>query len=88
MKFEHIMWSQDQFNIIKDGGYWGVPRSGLMFQKRGYNKLVLVETMPWDKTLPISARQLLHQQTDEYKNIKEHFSMAGIIVSSEVEDIR
>jgi hypothetical protein len=80
MKQEHIEWSHNQFQILKkDGGRWGVPRSGLIWERRG-NTLVLVNRMPWMKDMPITAEQLREQQDGDIKVISEHMRAAGVKV--------
>jgi hypothetical protein len=75
----HVAWSQNVFRMITDGGVWGVPRSGLMFTKRG-DKLVLTARMPHMAGMPCSAAELAEQQQDDYEGIKRHMEAAGITV--------
>lgn len=81
---DHLEWCQGIFDMVKEGGVWGVPRSGIVFTKRG-DKLVLTELMPHDDTMPITAEKLRAYQQDDYQNIKAHFESAGIPIESEVE---
>lgn len=74
-----VAWSRDLFNSLLEGGMWGIPRSGLIFQRRG-EKLVLVTVMPHDDAMPVSAEQLNEQQEVEYENVAKYFRAAGIIV--------
>lgn len=41
---EYSTWCRNTFAILKDGGRWGLPSTGLIFEKRG-NQLVLVESI-------------------------------------------
>ena len=42
---EHDEWSRNLFRMLKDGGRWGVPRSGLIYEKQG-DTFALVERTP------------------------------------------
>lgn len=75
----HVAWSANVFRMITDGGVWGVPRSGLMFTKRG-KTLVLTMRMPHDPGMPCSADELAEQQQNDYEGIKRHMEAAGVIV--------
>jgi len=80
MKSEHIAWCRQTFDMIKDGGIWGIPRSGLIFKKTGPAQLTLVDQMPWSKDMPISQAQLLMQQNSEFVDTVRYFGAAGIEV--------
>ena len=75
----HVEWSRNQFRTITDGGAWGIPRSGLIFTKRG-NTLVLTARMPHDPAMPITAEQLREQQDSDIQGTVLHFGAAGIEV--------
>ena len=76
---KHVAWCRTTFDMIKDGGSWGVPRSGLMFQRQG-DTLMLLGVMPHEDGMPISAAELTDQQDAEYRAIRRHFEAAGIKV--------
>ena len=76
---EMINWSRMHFASMKDGGTWAVPRSGMIFQKKG-NTLILTARMPHDPSMAITVDELDEQQHREYANIKRHFEAAGITV--------
>ena len=80
---EHVEWCRTTFAMLKDGGVWGVPRSGLLFTKRG-DTLVLSDEMPHEATMPISVDELREQQSEEFESIRRHFEAAGITVIREV----
>lgn len=80
----HVRWCANLFASIKDGGAWGVPRSGLIYRKRG-GALVLVARMPHDPALPITAEQLAEMQQSDIDATREHFTAAGIEVKDETE---
>lgn len=85
-----IAWSRSHFNHMReDGGIWAVPRSGLVFTRRG-DELVLTARMPWTPELeaaaragqdvPKSAAELASYQDMEYETIRDRFERAGIKV--------
>lgn len=75
----HIAWSKTHFASLKDQGVWGVPRTGLMFQRQG-DALVLIQRMPHDPKMPISAAELDEIQQDDFEVIASKFRAAGIEV--------
>jgi hypothetical protein len=77
----YTFWSKMMFVSLHEGGVWGVPRSGLIFQK-ARNKLVLIDLMPHDEGMPITADELLVQQWEDFKQIREEFAKADVRVSS------
>jgi hypothetical protein len=79
MDREHVEWSRRQFAMLRDGGVWGVPRSGLIFQRRG-DELVLINRMPYTEELPVTPEQLAEQQRSDITVITAHFGAAGIVV--------
>jgi hypothetical protein len=76
---KNIDWSRNHFHMLADGGTWGVPRSGLIWTKRG-DELVLLARMPWVKEMPITADQLKEQQDADISSISEHMRAAGVRV--------
>lgn len=74
-----IQWSKTMFNSLADGGMWGVPRSGLIFQRQG-SELVLVDRLPHIVEMPLSRDELEAQQQSEFEGICQHFNAAGIVV--------
>ena len=65
--------------MLRPGGVWGVPRSGLTFTKRD-GKLVLTETMPHTSEMPGTEAEWRKYQNDDYMDIKRHFEAAGVPV--------
>jgi hypothetical protein len=61
-------WCQGVFDMLVDGGVWGVPRSGLIFTKRGETLVLTSPDVP-------TAEQL-----EDYDCIREHFAAAGLTV--------
>lgn len=83
MKQEHVEWCRKLFAQLRDGGSWGIPRSGLVFRKHG-DVLVLAARMPHDPAMPVTPEQLVAQQDADYEGTRRHFAEAGITVRSEV----
>ena len=77
---QHVRWCRHLFDSLAEGGVWGVPRSGLVFTRRG-GELVLTEQMPWTAEMPITEAELAEQQADEFDSVKAHFGAAGIAVT-------
>ena len=75
----HVEWSRRHFATMKDGGVWGVPRSGLIFQRQG-GELVLIDRMPHTEEMPVTPEQLAEQQRSDIAVITAHFGAAGIVV--------
>jgi hypothetical protein len=67
-------WCRNLFDMLSDGGAWGVPRSGLTFTKQG-DRLVLTNRAAISQTADWRA----YQQSD-YEAIKRQFGLADIIV--------
>ncbi len=84
-----VGWCRNLFRMLNDGGVWGVPRSGLMFQKRG-GKLLLAQRMPYldeladayarGEDVPESAEALDEYQREDFDLIAAYFHAAGITV--------
>jgi hypothetical protein len=72
---KHTAWCLDLFKSMKDGGIWGIPRSGLVFQRRGDDKLVLISAMP------VVDPRLVEQQESDFEQTRIEFGLAGIEVS-------
>jgi hypothetical protein len=64
---------------MRDGGTWGVPASGLLFQKSGAT-LILIGRMPHDPKMPLTAAQLYAEQESIYQATVAHFKAAGVTV--------
>ena len=75
---DYTAWCQNFFNMIAEGGIWGVPRSGLIFTKKG-DTLVLTDMAP-DMENP----GWRDYQEDDYRTIKNEFWKAGITVTREL----
>lgn len=72
-------WCRKLFDSLNDGGRWAVPRSGLVFERRGTN-MVLVDRM---KPKGDSKLAKLDYQDADYVDTKRHFEAIGISISDE-----
>jgi len=81
MSTEHyyVEWCRTMFGNLNDGGTWGVPRSGLIFQRSG-DCLRLIARMPWQEGMEISAKELRVQQDWDFNETRRQFRQAGIPV--------
>ena len=70
MRNNDITWSRNLFAALNEGGTWCVPRSGLVFNKRG-GALVLITRLPGFDSA---------EQESDLDAIAAHFSAAGIEV--------
>jgi hypothetical protein len=78
----HVAWCGRHFSFLAEGGVWAVPRSGLVFQRRG-DTLVLIESMPWMPEMEgiVTPAELDEQQACEYDQIRNHMRAAGVKVT-------
>lgn len=74
-----VAWSKNHFRMMKDGGAWAVPRSGLIFTKRG-ERLELTARLPYDPAMPMSQTEMREYQESDFECIKRNFGAAGIAV--------
>ncbi len=92
MTNEHIAWSKRLFGSLTEGGIWSVPRSGLIFQKKGA-EMHLINKMPFipemaaaadeGRDVPSTAEKLLEYQQTDFALIAAHFRAAGIEVKDQ-----
>jgi hypothetical protein len=69
------------WNMLRDGGTWAVPRSGLIYQKREDEKtLALISRMPWFEGMPIPADELRTYQDDDHEGVERIFRAISIDV--------
>ena len=81
---QYVVWCRRMFSLMADGALWGIPRSGLIFTRRG-DTLVLTGVMPHDMTLPLSAPRLIKQQRSDFNEVQKWFGLAGITVTRDCE---
>jgi len=81
----HTLWCSGMFDLLEEGGIWGVPRSGLVFQKQvDPPTLLLTDRMPHIEGMPITPEELREMQDAEFAQIRDEFAKAGITVTEEV----
>lgn len=81
------VWAKNMFELLAEWGTWGIPRSGLIFQKRG-EQLVLVNRMPWMPEMgdEITEHELRLQQDREFDENRKWFGEAGIPIIDETKE--
>ena len=92
-----LAWCAQHFAMMADGGVWAVPRSGLIFTRRG-GGLVLTARMPWTPELaeaaaegrdvPPDAGALRAYQDEEFELIRGRFEAVGVAVSTAMREER
>jgi hypothetical protein len=82
MNSEHIEWSRKLFWALNDNGIWAVPRSGLVFQKRG-GSFYLIRRYPWDSSFSFPKEKMLSYQLSDFNEISRHMVAAGVPVEDE-----
>jgi len=77
---DHLAWCRNMVEMIRVGGVWGIPRSGLIFTKTAENEMTLTARMPWMPEMEgvTTPEHLAEQQQDEYEATREHMQAAGI----------
>jgi len=72
-------WARNMWAMLKDGGVWGVPRSGLMYRKED-GRLVLYTRMPWFTGLSVTPEILAERQDEDHAGIVALFKDIGVEV--------
>ena len=81
---EEVAWCEGVWNMLRHGGVWAVPRSGLLFQKQSTrNALVLTERIPHHPEMPCTPEELREQQDEEVVELRKRFVQVGIDVLDE-----
>lgn len=83
---EHVRECGRIFRMIRVGGVWAIPRSGLVFQRTGIDTLTLTARMPHEEGMPVTREQLREQQESEYQGTLEHMQAAGITVTDSTKE--
>lgn len=76
---EHLGWCREMVDSMKEGGVWGVPRSGLLFVKNGPDSLALIAREPGEP-------ELRAVQDDDFRSIRDHMEAVGISVGDKCHD--
>ena len=82
---EDVQWSRRTFDSLRsDGGIWGYPNAGLVYQRRG-EELVLTARMPFQRGMAsfTTPAEWAEVQEREHQLVVEHFALAGITVREE-----
>lgn len=87
MEPAHLEWCRRNFALMAEGCTWGVPRSGLVFCRRG-NQLVLVDRLPYQPDMPCTARQWAGYQEYDLQEHRRHFEAIGVRVIDETTPTR
>jgi hypothetical protein len=84
----HVAWSHAQFHLLRIGGVWAIPRSGLIFTRTDETTLTLTARMPYQDGMEdiLTPDQLNEQQQDEYEAVAEHMRAAGVTVTDETRE--
>lgn len=69
-----LAWCKGLFASLNEGAKWTIPRSGLVFQRRG-DTLYLIERFPYGSRV---------EQQKDYKATRQHFVVAGVYVDSDL----
>lgn len=77
----HVQWCKGMFFTLAPGGVWGVPRSGLVFERTGERALALVARMPYEDGMPIDPVELEAYQQGDFEQIQHYMGLGGILVS-------
>jgi len=85
---EFVKWAKRMMDSIAVGGSWAVPRSGLIFEKRGENHLVLVAIADdLDRFQDEDGRRLVYEDTvdqlEDFTTIRMYMELAGVRVTNE-----
>jgi hypothetical protein len=76
-------WCRQMWTSLADGGTWAIPRSGLIFIKRG-GKLVLSMAMPYMQEMEkigVTPESLRAHQDSDFEATREHFGRVGVEVT-------
>jgi hypothetical protein len=86
-----VRWSRNHFRLLALNAVWGIPRSGLVFQKVSQSELALIQVMPWSEEMgqgyrrgmdvPANAGALRRHQQQDFWTIANRFNAAGVQVT-------
>jgi hypothetical protein len=88
----HQLWCKNQHNLIRNGGVWTVPRSGMIFTRtpKGFELTLVMPFLPEmtqalerdpEKDIPKTPEELLAYQRSDFRCIQRHFKAAGLEIS-------
>jgi hypothetical protein len=79
MEAEHVEWCRRTWSLMRDGGVWGIPRTGLLFKKLEAEKTLMLI----DRFVPVieEARPGWRElQEEDLEACREHFAVIGVEV--------
>jgi hypothetical protein len=78
-------WATQLWESLEDGGIWGIPRCGLIYQKDEPEKrLVLLARMAWFEELSVSEAELRERQDEDHQGITRMMYAIGVEVIEDV----
>jgi hypothetical protein len=78
---EQEEWATTLWNMLRDNGIWGIPRSGLMYRKdKERARLTLYERMPWMEGMPLTREELREEQDSDHGGLVVLFAIIGVEV--------
>jgi hypothetical protein len=82
-----VDWCRGLWDSLRDRGVWGIPRSGLIFEKREEaREFAVVARMPHEEGMlrfdgePLTAAEFAVQQQAEVDGTRARFAVLGITV--------
>ena len=82
IKSETGEWCRMVFDGLRDGGMWALPRSALIWKKRG-TCLILTDRMPYRPDLPYTEVDWHERQQSDFEATRDEFAKVGITVKDE-----
>ncbi|HYQ84112.1 MAG TPA: hypothetical protein VEP28_08940 [Rubrobacter sp.] len=77
-------WAANLWRSLRDGGIWGLPRSGLVYTKdEAAKRMVLTMRVPWFAGLSASPEVLREAQDHDHAGVRDMFAAIGIDVVEE-----
>jgi hypothetical protein len=77
-----VDWCRVLWDSLRDRGVWGIPRSGLVFQKfEAEREFRVIARMPHEEGMPLSASELREQQQTEIEGNRARFTEFGVQVT-------
>ena len=73
---EHVAWCHQLMDGLHEGGTWTLPRSGLIYVKRG-KVLILTMRTPHHPSMPMEQGEWEDYQDEDHANNKRIFGAAG-----------
>ena len=82
----HAQWCRMVVRMLKPGGQWGVPRSGLVFTKTGEDELTLTERLDFISGVEdITPADVAFWQQGDFETISFYMGQAGVTILDKTE---